>query len=126
MEFLVALLLRLCTDPGVTLSTAASEVYTATLYKYHTWYTSAAFTVALKVCKPAHAVACKRPAADSREAVVQIVPSRESFLEKVATPECQGEQLLVAIRNFVDAFTPVLAELQGFLACHNLDFQTRV
>ena len=49
MEFLVALLLRLCTDPGVTLSTAASEVYTATLYRYHTWYTSAAFTVALKV-----------------------------------------------------------------------------
>ena len=49
MEFLVALLLRLCQDSTVTLSTAASEVYTATLYKHHTWYTSAAFTVALKV-----------------------------------------------------------------------------
>ena len=49
MEFLVALLLRLCTDPSTSLSTAASEVYTATLYRYHTWYTSAAFTVALKV-----------------------------------------------------------------------------
>ena len=50
VEFLIALLLRLCTDPDVTLSAAASEVYTATLYKYHTWYTAAAFTVALKVC----------------------------------------------------------------------------
>ena len=49
MEFLVALLLRLCTDPQTSLSTAASEVYTATIYRYHTWYTSAAFTVALKV-----------------------------------------------------------------------------
>ena len=49
MEFLVALLLRLCQDSTVTLSTAASEVYTSTLYKHHTWYTSAAFTVALKV-----------------------------------------------------------------------------
>ena len=49
MEFLVALLLRLCQDQAVTMSTAVSEVYTATLYKHHTWYTSAAFTVALKV-----------------------------------------------------------------------------
>ena len=57
---------------------------------------------------------------------MQIVPSRENFLEKVAMPECKGDELLVAIRSFVDVFAPVLAELQGFLASHNLDFQTRV
>lgn len=49
LEFTCSLLLRLYEDRQVTLSTAASEVYTATLYQYHTWYTSAAFTVALKV-----------------------------------------------------------------------------
>ena len=63
---------------------------------------------------------------DLVDLVVQFVPSREGFLEHVATPGCQGDQLLSAIRRFVDAFTPVLAEVQGFLASHDLDFQTRV
>ena len=49
MEFINALLLRLYKDRTVSLSTAASEVYHETLYNYHTWYTSAAFQVALKV-----------------------------------------------------------------------------
>lgn len=49
MEFVVALLLRLHDDPAVTLPTAASDSYTATLYRYHGWVTSAAFTLALKV-----------------------------------------------------------------------------
>ena len=49
MEFVVALLQRLHDDREVTLPEAASETYTATLYRYHGWITSSAFTVALKV-----------------------------------------------------------------------------
>lgn len=48
-EFILLLMKRLCDDEAVTLSEAASEVYYQTLNKYHTWYTSAAFTVVLKV-----------------------------------------------------------------------------
>lgn len=48
MNFVAQLLRRLDTDREVSLATAASEVYTATLYQYHGWITSAAFTVALK------------------------------------------------------------------------------
>ena len=49
MGFVAGLLRRLNDDRQVTLATAASEVYTASLYQYHGWITSAAFTVALKV-----------------------------------------------------------------------------
>ena len=49
MEFVVALLLRLYDDKSVSMGTAASEAYHQTLYQFHTWYTSAAFQLALKV-----------------------------------------------------------------------------
>lgn len=52
MQFINALLLRLYEDRAVSLSTAAGDVYHETLYKYHTWYTSAAFQLALKVGQP--------------------------------------------------------------------------
>lgn len=53
MNFVTELLRRLHDDREVPLQTAASEVYTNTLYQYHGWITSAAFTVALKVCSSA-------------------------------------------------------------------------
>ena len=48
-DFIVALLHRLHDDAEVSLSTAASDAYYKTLYNNHTWYTSAAFVVILKV-----------------------------------------------------------------------------
>ena len=57
---------------------------------------------------------------------MQFVPTRETFLESVSTPDCQGAKLMAAMRYFIDVFAPVLAEVQGFLASHGLDFQTRV
>lgn len=48
-DFIVALLHRLHDDAQVSLSTAASDAYYKTLYNNHTWYTSAAFVVVLKV-----------------------------------------------------------------------------
>ena len=53
MNFVTELLRRLHDDREVSLQTAASEVYTNSLYQYHGWITSAAFTVALKVCSSA-------------------------------------------------------------------------
>lgn len=50
MEFVAALMQRLCDDQTLTLAAAASNAYSDTLYVYHGWLTSAAFTVALKVC----------------------------------------------------------------------------
>ena len=53
------LLKRLQEDRGVTLSVAANEVYYQTLNKYHTWYTTTAFVLALKVVhRPIDASAC--------------------------------------------------------------------
>ena len=49
MGFVAGLLRRLYDDRQVSLATAASEVYTDTLYQHHGWITSAAFTVAFKV-----------------------------------------------------------------------------
>ena len=48
-DFIVALLHRLHDDPQVSLRTAANAAYYKTLYNNHTWYTSAAFVVVLKV-----------------------------------------------------------------------------
>ena len=48
-DFIVALLHRLHDDSQVSLSTAANDAYYKTLYNHHTWYTSAAFIVVLKV-----------------------------------------------------------------------------
>lgn len=53
MDFIENLLHRLYVDRTVTMSTAASDAYTETLYQYHTWYTATAFTLALKVGPPA-------------------------------------------------------------------------
>jgi hypothetical protein len=49
MEFIVALLDRLYTDRQVSLATAASETYYATLQRYHGWIVTGTFTVALKL-----------------------------------------------------------------------------
>lgn len=51
MAFVAELLRRLHDDRQVTLAAAASQAYTDTLYQYHGWITSAAFTVALKVSR---------------------------------------------------------------------------
>ena len=54
MGFVAGLLRRLYNDRQISMSAAASEVYTDTLYRYHGWMTSAAFTVALKVSHLLH------------------------------------------------------------------------
>lgn len=49
MDFVTALLGRLGEHREEALPAAASQAYTDTLYRYHGWVTSAAFTLALKV-----------------------------------------------------------------------------
>lgn len=100
MSFVAGLLRRLLDDRQVSLATAASDVYTDTLYQYHGWITSAAFTVALK-----------------------LVPSREVFLQKLGVP---NEELYQQMASFLDAFQPVLQAIHTFLVQNNLDDPTRV
>lgn len=100
MGFVAGLLRRLYNDRQISMSAAASEVYTDTLYRYHGWMTSAAFTVALK-----------------------LVPSRESFLEKLGT---LNEELYQQMASFLDAFQPLLEGIHSFLVQHDLDDPTRV
>lgn len=100
MGFVAGLLRRLYDDRQVSLATAASEVYTDTLYQYHGWITSAAFTVALK-----------------------LVPSREAFLEKLGTPH---EELYQQMNAFLIAFQPVLQDVHKFFVEHDLDDPARV
>lgn len=54
---------------------------------------------------------------------VQLVPSRQAFFEKFGEP---GEQLMTDMKQFIDAFSPLLAQIHQFLAAHHLDFPTRV
>lgn len=100
MSFVAGLLRRLFDDRQVTLANAASDVYTETLYQYHGWITSAAFTVALK-----------------------LVPSREAFLQKLGVP---NEELYQEMASFLDAFQPVLQAIHTFLVQNNLDDPTKV
>mmetsp|Transcript_19346 Transcript_19346/g.58475 ORF Transcript_19346/g.58475 Transcript_19346/m.58475 type:complete len:209 (+) Transcript_19346:161-787(+) len=101
MEFVTALLQRLRDNRGETLPAAASEAYTETLYKYHGWVTSAAFTVALK-----------------------LAPSRETFFQQFDLPP--GADLMEQMQTCLKAFCPVLAAVQTFLAEHDLDDPTRL
>ena len=49
MHFIAELLQGLHDDSSLTLAGAASKAYAATLERYHSWFTSTAFVLALKV-----------------------------------------------------------------------------
>ncbi len=55
--------------------------------------------------------------------LVQLVPSREAFLEKVGTP---NEELYQQMNAFLNAFEPVLRDVHKFFVEHNLDDPARV
>ena len=48
MHFIVELLQRMHDDSSLSLAAAASAAYAATLERHHGWFTSTAFTLALK------------------------------------------------------------------------------
>ncbi|GAB4818195.1 hypothetical protein N2152v2_005241 [Parachlorella kessleri] len=102
MEFVVALLVKLAEDKGMSVSTAASESYYATLQKFHGWIVTTTFTVALK-----------------------LVPSRETFFANLGA-DGQDDATLQLMRQFCDAFSGLLGEVQQFLASNDLDDPTKV
>lgn len=55
--------------------------------------------------------------------IVQLVPSRESFFEKL---EIDSEAGMEEMSSFLQAFSPVLKEIQTFLKAHGLDDPTPV
>lgn len=81
MGFVAGLLRRLFDDRQVTMATAASDVYTDTLYQYHGWITSAAFTVALKVSNKLRTA----PDIINKSAIAQ--PHCIMYLKLLITPE---------------------------------------
>lgn len=101
MEFVAALLQRLCDDQNLTLAVAASNAYTDTLYEYHGWMTSTAFTIALK-----------------------LVPSREAFFAKFELAE--GADMVVQMQDCLLAFKPMLLRVHHFLVNADLDDPARV
>lgn len=54
---------------------------------------------------------------------MQLVPSREAFLEKLGTPD---EELYQQMSAFLNAFQPVLQDVHKFFVEHNLDDPARV
>mmetsp|Transcript_34819 Transcript_34819/g.88233 ORF Transcript_34819/g.88233 Transcript_34819/m.88233 type:complete len:203 (-) Transcript_34819:477-1085(-) len=99
MEFMVALLRALTTRPNDSMSTVVGDTYSSTLMQYHGFMVSSAFTLAFKW-----------------------VPYREVFLESLGGgPGVEGR-----ITAFVDAFSPLLAEVHAFLAEQGLDDPTKV
>jgi len=55
--------------------------------------------------------------------LLQLVPSREAFLEKLGTP---NEELYQQMNGFLSAFQPVLQDVHKFFVEHNLDDPARV
>lgn len=54
---------------------------------------------------------------------MQLVPSREAFLQKLGVP---NEELYQEMASFLDAFQPVLQAIHTFLVQNNLDDPTKV
>lgn len=52
MQFIMALLGRLDTDADVGLSQAVGDTYTSTLYRYHGFLVSSAFSVSQRASEP--------------------------------------------------------------------------
>lgn len=95
MEFVVSLLLRLCGDESLSLSTAANDAYNNTLYQYHNWVTASAFFVVLKM-----------------------VPTREAFFEKFDMPTPVA---IAQIKVCIEQISPMLAAVGQHLLHHGLD-----
>ena len=55
--------------------------------------------------------------------MLQLVPTRETFLEQLGTPNEELYQQMVA---FLNAFQPVLTDIHGFYKRHDLDDPARV
>ena len=54
---------------------------------------------------------------------MQLVPRRESFFEKL---EVDDEKGMEEMNGFLQAFSPLLTEIQAFLKSHGLDDPTPV
>lgn len=102
MEFMVAIISNLQSDPAATMYSAVSEAYGATLKKFHGYLVYGTFTVALN-----------------------LVPSKASFFA-AAGGGLPDDALHSQMKEFVDAFSPVLAALQQQFAASNLDDPTPV
>lgn len=101
MEFVAALFQRLCDDQTQTLAAAASDAYSDTLYVYHGWITSAAFTVALKM-----------------------VPSRQAFFAQFEST--RDSDLVAQMQTCLLAFRPMLQRVHDDLVREGLDDPARV
>ena len=56
-------------------------------------------------------------------ASLQLVPSKEGFLEKLGTP---NEELYQQMAAFLNAFQPILQDIHSFFVEHDLDDPARV
>mmetsp|Transcript_15824 Transcript_15824/g.34134 ORF Transcript_15824/g.34134 Transcript_15824/m.34134 type:complete len:204 (+) Transcript_15824:211-822(+) len=101
MEFMVELLRQTRAAPSDAMSKVVSDVYTATLCKFHGFIVSSAFTLAFK-----------------------FVPSREYFIENLGV--APGGDINTEIDDFVSAFSPILQDIHKHLVEHNLDDPTKV
>lgn len=54
---------------------------------------------------------------------MQLVPSRDTLFAALGTP---GEEMMQQLVVAIDAFEPLLTEVQQFLAAHELDYQIKV
>lgn len=96
MSFVAGLLRRLFDDRQVTLANAASDVYTETLYQYHGWITSAAFTVALKVSQM-----LLNNAHQGMSHPLEITDNRPLHLQRCFSSRCDSKHCLSATQTFV-------------------------
>eukprot|EP00879_Flechtneria_rotunda_P011766 GHRR01012289.1.p1 GENE.GHRR01012289.1~~GHRR01012289.1.p1 ORF type:complete len:184 (+),score=49.21 GHRR01012289.1:493-1044(+) len=101
MEFMMAIMEKLLDDPNAALSDVVYEKYYATLNKWHGMLASSAFNVAY-----------------------WFVPSRQTFMNKVAGGD--NPQALEQMRQFVNSFSPLLAEVHESLDKRGLDDPTKV
>eukprot|EP00798_Chlamydomonas_sp_ICE-L_P010074 gene10074-7971_t len=99
MEFVVAILRKTCEDKESPMTKVVTDTYTATLYQFHGFMVSSAFTLAFK-----------------------FVPSREYFLENLGP----SDDIYADILALADAFEPILKEIHYYLVESNLNDPTKV
>lgn len=99
MEFVLGILASLDADPHQPLPDIVKDTYTSTLYQFHGFLVSSAFTVAF-----------------------QFLPAREAFYHNVGVNDSNAKDLA----EFIGAFSPVVKQVHEFLASKGLDDPAKV
>ncbi|XP_062159145.1 glycolipid transfer protein 3-like isoform X2 [Alnus glutinosa] len=98
MDFTLALLQKLATDPEQSMEEAVEESYNITLKPWHGWISSAAFKVALK-----------------------LVPDNKTFTDLLMGKDGSNDTLKEETQTLITLLSPFLEEIHSIMRVYKMD-----